>query len=217
MALTLYYHPLSSFCHKALIALYENDTPFTAKLINLGEEASRAELVALWPPAKFPVLEDAAKGRVVPESSVIIEYLDLHYPGPVKLVPDDADVANEVRLRDRLYDLHVQLPMQKIVGDRIRPADKKDAHGVEQARAQLTTVYGLIENDLQNKTWAAGEAFGMADCAAAPALYYADKVQPFDRAKFPAMSAYLERLLQRPSVARVHREMAPYLAFFPKA
>ena len=130
MLLTLHFHPLSSFCHKALIALYENDTPFTPKLVNLQDEGERSAFRALWPIGKFPVLEDAARDRMVPESSIIIEYLDRHYPGKTRFLPDDPDLARQTRLRDRFLDLHVHMQMQKIVGDRLRRADKKDPYGV---------------------------------------------------------------------------------------
>src|SRR5471030_2501537 len=137
MSLKLYYHPLSSFCWKVLIALYENDTPFTPVMVDLGNAEERAELLKLWPIGKFPVLRDEAKGSVIPESSIIIEYLDTHYPGRVRFVPADTDLARQTRLRDRFYDLYVHLPMQKIMGDRLRPADAKDAYGVAEARARL--------------------------------------------------------------------------------
>jgi glutathione S-transferase len=213
MAIELYMHPLASFCWKALIALYENETAFSPTVVDLGEPKSRAAFLAVWPIGKFPVLRDGA--RVIPESSMIIEYLALHHPGPVQLVPADPDVALQVRLRDRFYDLHVHEAMQKIVGDRIRPADKRDAYGVEQARASLATAYAVIEREMAGKTWAIGDAFTMADCAAAPALYYANKVQPFG-ADHAGIASYLARLQARPSFARVLREAAPYFAMFPQ-
>ncbi|MBL8644151.1 MAG: glutathione S-transferase family protein [Rhodospirillaceae bacterium] len=215
MTLKLYYHPLSSFCHKVLIALYENNTPFEPVMIDLGNAASRADLHRLWPVTKFPVLRDDAKDRTVPESSIIIEYLDLHYPGPTKLVPHDTDAANEMRLKDRFYDLHVQVPMQKIVGDRIRPADKRDPFGVEQARAALKTAIDMAEKDLAGRTWVMGDAFTLADCAAAPALFYADLVMPFT-STHKTVAAYFERLKARPSYARVLKEAEPFMQFFPR-
>ena len=135
VSLTLHFHPLSSFCHKALIALYENGTPFTPQIVNLMDEAERAAFRRLWPIGKFPVLRDDARGETVPESSVMIEYLDRHYPGRTRFIPTDAEDARKVRLRDRFFDLYIHLPMQKIVGDRLRPADRKDPHGVEEARS----------------------------------------------------------------------------------
>ncbi len=215
MSLTLHFHPLSSFCHKALIALYENDTPFTPNIVNLQNEAERAALCKLWPIGKFPVLEDHARDWSVSESSIIIEYLDQHYPGGTRLVPADPDLARQTRFRDRFFDLYIHLPMQKIVGDRLRPADKKDAHGVEEARAQMTTALGMVDQEMAKNTWTMGERFTMADCAAAPALFYADKVMPFAN-KYPNVAAYLERLTARPSYARTLKEAEPYFKYFPK-
>jgi glutathione S-transferase len=221
MSLTLHFHPLSSFCHKALIALYENDTPFTPKLVNLQDDGERAAFRALWPVGKFPVLQDLARDRVVPESSIIIEYLDQHYPGKTKFIPAEADLAREVRLSDRFFDLHIHLHMQKIVGDRLRPVDRQDLHGVEDARTRMAAALGIIENDMASRDiakapWAVGDTFTMADCAAAPALFYADKVAPL-LPEYPNVAAYLDRLTQRPSYARVLREAEPYFQFFPKA
>jgi glutathione S-transferase len=151
----------------------------------------------------------------VPESSIIIEYLSQHYPGRSQLVPTDADLARQTRLRDRFYDLYVHEPMQKIVGDRLHPPGKNDPHGVEQARAQLQTAYGMIDREMAAKTWAMGDAFTMADCAAAPALFYANKVLPFDGTHKNA-AAYLGRLMKRPSFARTVKEAQPYFALFPQ-
>jgi glutathione S-transferase len=215
MSLTLYFHPLSSFCQKVVMALYENATPFTPHFLNLAEEKSRAEFLELWPIGKFPVLRDQARNQVVPESTIIIEYLERHYPGPLPLVPADADLAIEARLQDRFYDLHVSQMMQMIVGDRLRPADSKDPYGVAYARGKLQTAYGLIERTMASRTWAAGEAFTMADCAAAPALFYGDKVAPF-RDTHPNTNAYFERLLRRPSFERALAEAKPYFNLFPQ-
>jgi glutathione S-transferase len=214
MSLTLYYHPLSSYCWKVLTALYENGTPFTPLLVNLGEEASSSAFKKVWPIGKFPVVRDEAKGKTIPESSIIIEYLDRHYPGASPLIPADADAARETRLRDRFYDLHVHTHMQKIVGDRIRPADKKDPFGVEHARAQLAVALGVIEDDMATRKWAMGDDFTLADCSAAPALYYANLVAPYSETH-KHTTAYLNRLLDRPSFARTVREAEPYKHFFP--
>src|SRR5215204_6619749 len=181
MSLTLYFHPLSSFCQKVLIALYENDTPFEPHLVNLMDEASSAEFKKIWPIGKFPVLRDDANARTIPESSIIIEYLAQHYPGKTQLVPTDAELALQCRARDRFYDLHVHMQMQKVVGDRLRPADKKDPHGVEHAKLLMQTAFGMIEQEMATRTWAVGDSFSMPDCAAAPALYYANLVMPFRR------------------------------------
>jgi glutathione S-transferase len=201
MSLTLHYHPLSSFCWKALIALYENDIPFTPNSVNLGDAAERAALLRLWPIGKFPVLRDDARGETVPESSIIIEYLDRFYPGRTRFIPADPGTALQARLRDRFYDLYVHLPMQKAMGDRLRPADKRDPHGVEEARMQLKTSYRMIETQMAGSTWAIGEAFSMADCAALPSLFYANMVEPFG-GTHQNLSAYFERLKARPSIAR---------------
>ena len=214
MSLTLHMHPLSSYCWKVLIALYENDTPFEARLVDLSDPRVVAAFKALWPTAKMPLLSDDAAGRTVPETSIIIEYLQTAYPGAVRFIPEDAEAARRARLLDRLFDLYVMTPMQAIVGDRIRPAGAQDPHGVAQARAQLTMAYDLLETELAGRTWAAGEAFSLADCAAAPALFYANKVAPLTEAH-PTVSAYLDRLLARPSVVRVLQEAEPYFAMFP--
>jgi glutathione S-transferase len=215
MSLELYFHPFASFCQKVLVALYENDVPFEPHVVDLGDEASSAEFKRIWPLGKFPVLRDEAKARTIPESSMIIEYLARHYPGKTALVPEDADLAWETRLRDRFYDLYVNVPMQKIVTDSIRPAGRNDPHGVEEARRVLRTAYGLIDQEMETRTWAIGDAFSMADCAAAPAMYYANLVKPFGDTHRNA-AAYLGRLMERPSFARVVGEAKPYRALFPK-
>jgi glutathione S-transferase len=215
MSLKLYLHPLASFCHKVLIALYENDIPFEPHIVDLGNAASAAAFKAIWPIGKFPVLRDEAKGRMIPESTIIIEYLDRHYPGKMRLVPDDAERAAEVRLRDRFFDLYVHMPMQTVVGDRLRPAGQKDPHGVAQARALLETACRMVDEEMGTRTWAMGETFTMADCAAAPALFYTDKVMPLGDT-YRNAAAYLGRLMQRPSYARALKEAEPYFALFPK-
>ena len=213
MSLTLYFHPLASYCHKALIALYENDTPFTPNIVDLSNESERAALLKLWPIGKFPVLRDDARNQTIPESAVIVEYLDRHYPGRTQFIPADADSAWPTRLRDRFYDLYVHEPMQKIVGDRLRPSGKKDPHGVEEARARLRTSYRMIDDEMAAQTWAAGDAFSLADCAAAPALFYANEVMPFGETH-KNVAAYFDRLKARPSYARVLKEAEPYFAMF---
>jgi glutathione S-transferase len=214
MSLTLHFHPLASFCWKALIALYENDTPFAPNMVDLGNAAERAALLKLWPIGKFPVLRDDARDQTVPESSIIIEYLDRHYPGRTQFIPADPDLAWQTRLRDRFYDLYLHLPMQKIMGDRLRP-EAKDPHGVEEAKEQLRTSYRMIEAQMSAGTWAMGEAFGLADCAAMPALFYGNMVEPFGDAH-KNVTAYFERLKARPSVARVLKEAEPYFNMVPK-
>jgi len=213
--LTLYYHPLSSFCQKVLVALYENETPFVPHLLaSLDDAQSAAAFKKIWRIGKFPVLRDEARRQTVAESSIIIEYLDQHYPGRVPLIPEDRGLARQVRMQDRFFDLYIQVPMQKIVGDRLRPSNKKDPHGVEQAYALLETALGMIDEEMVAKTWVVEDRFTMADCAAAPALYYANRVAPF--AGHPNAAAYLSRLLTRPSFARAVEEAAPYRHLFPR-
>jgi len=214
-SLAFYFHPLSSFCHKVLIALYENATPFTPHIVDLADEAAAASFKNIWPIGKFPVLRDDARDQTVPESSIIIEYLAEHYPGRTPLVPADAELARQTRLHDRFYDLHIHVPMQKIVTDRLRPAGKNDPCGVEQARALLRTACAMIDAEMGDKRWAMGDAFGMADCAAAPALFYANLVMPFGETH-RNVAAYLDRLKARPSYARALKEAEPYFALIPK-
>jgi glutathione S-transferase len=215
MTLKLFMHPLSSYCHKTLVALYENEIPFEKRIIDLGNEASRAELIAVWPPAKFPVLRDESKQRSIPESSIIIEYLETNFPGRVALLPEDPDLRLQVRLWDRFYDLHMQNPIQKIVGDRLRGEGKHDAQGVDQAEQQLAQSFDMIEREMRYQTWAVGDGFSMADCAAAPALFFGNLVAPLGDAH-RRVHAYLERLMARPSVARVYAEAQPFLKMFPR-
>lgn len=214
MSLILHYHPLASFCWKGLIALYENGTDFTPRLVDLGAADSRAAFAALWPLAKMPVLEDDTHDIVIPETSIIIDYLDRHHRGPVRFVPEDPDLAREVRLWDRIFDNYVQLPMQKIVGDRLRPEGQHDPFGVAEARILLATALGVVEAQMADRRWATGEDFSLADCAAAPALFYADKVMPLGPLYSNAL-ALLERLKARPSFARVLVEAEPWFQYFP--
>jgi glutathione S-transferase len=214
MSLTLYYHPLASFCHKVLIALYENATPFEGRIVDLASEASSAEMLAYWPVGKFPVLRDEVRKKTVPETTIIIEYLNLHYPGPVPLVPREPDAALEARLWDRFFDQYVNVPMSKIVTDRLRPRGQEDPVGVSDAQETLKRAYALAERQLERGPWIIGAEFGLADCAAAPALFYADIVVPF-AAEYPRLGAYFERLLARPSFARTLVEAQPYFSSFP--
>lgn len=210
MSLTLYYHPLASYCHKVLIALYENGTPFEKRLIDLGKAEDRQALEAVWPPVRFPVLHDHARGRDVPESTIIIEYLDHHYPGHRPLIPADWNEALDVRLWERFFDGYVQDPMQRIVADRLYNT------GADMApqRAMLATAYGMLERQLGERNWVAGSGFSMADCAAAPALFYASTLVaiPADQHH---LHAYFTRLMARPSVHRVLEEAKPYFQFYP--
>jgi glutathione S-transferase len=208
----LYGHPFSSYTQKALIALYENQVPFEHRIIGPDDPAHGEELAALWPLAKFPVLVD--DGATLLEASVIVEHLDLNHPGAVRLIPADARAALQVRMLDRVFDNYVMTPMQKLVGDRLRPEASRDPYGVDQAQAMLETTYGWLDGVMAGRTWAAGGAFSLADCAAAPSLFYADWAHPIE-ARFGALRAYRARLLARPSVARAVDEARPYRAFFP--
>jgi glutathione S-transferase len=215
MSLKLYFHPLSSFCQKVLIALYENGTPFEPHVVDLMDESSRAAFLKVWPIGKFPVLRDEARGRTIPESSIIIEYLALHHPGATELVPADAERAHETRMRDRFFDLYVNAPMQKVVTDRLRPAGKNDPHGVEEAKRLLQTTLGMIDAEMAARRWAVGDRFTMADCAAAPALFYADMVVPL-AATYKNAASYLARLKERSSYARALEEAQPYFKMIPR-
>ncbi len=212
MALTLHYHPLSSCCWKVLIALYENGTPFEARLVNLGDPAERAAYAGLWPTAKIPLLVDDR--RVVPETSIQIEYLDRRHPGPVRLLPDDFDAQLQVRLWDRLFDCYVMTPAQRYVAQWLRPEAQRDALALQGIVDDLGRAYDLIESRLAGPPWAAGDSFSMADCAAAPALFYAAVIRPFGDGH-PRLSAYFERLLARPSVWRCIVDARPVFQYYP--
>jgi glutathione S-transferase len=211
MSLALYAHPFSSYCQKVLLALYENGTPFEYR--HLGEEEHAAALRRLWPIGRFPLLVDG--GRVLPEATAIIEYLHLHHPGPVPLLPADPDQAVQVRMLDRFFDNYVSTPQQKVVADALRPEDQRDPYGVAQARAQLETAYAWLEAQLADgRRWAAGETFSLADCGAAPFLFYADWTQPIPPA-CARVQAYRAQLLARPAMRRAVDEARPYRPFFP--
>jgi glutathione S-transferase len=214
MALILWSHPFAAFCQKVLIALYETALPFEPRLVDFGDPASADAFRRLWPPARMPVLVDEDRKLTLPESTVIIEHLHRLAPS-AQLIPDDAAAALQTRLLDRVFDHYVAHPMQKIVTDRLRPTGKNDPFGVEEAREMLKTSLGMIDQDMASNRWATGDAFTMADCAAAPALFYADMVAPF-RETHRHAAAYLDRLKQRPSYARVLKEAEPYFAMIPK-
>lgn len=216
MALHLYYHPFSSFCQKVLIALHERGLPFQPHHVNLTDEREKAELAALWPFAKFPVLADTTAGATVPESSSIIEHLDALPDGAARLIPDTPAHAASVRQWDRIIDTYLHLPMQKIVGDRIRPVDQRDPFGVAEARATLATAYLFMDRRLPDQGWLGGGMFCMADCAAAPPLFYLSRVAPFAD-DYPRLQSYFRRLLARPSFQRCIEEARKYRAFFPTA
>ena len=214
MSLTLYYHPLASFCWKPLIALYESKTPFTPHLVDLGNEEARGAFHKIWPMGEFPVLRDEKRGQMIPQSASIIEYLALHYSEASMLIPSNPEQALEARRWDQFYDSYVQVPMSKIVTDTLRPPGKNDSFGVEESHATLRTAYDVLEVQMKGKTWALGDAFSLADCSAAPALYYANQVEPFE-STHKLLAAYMKRLEQRPSFARVLEEAKPYFHMFP--
>lgn len=208
-SLKLYAHPFSSYCQKALIALYGNDTPFDYVL--LEGEAPQRELESLWPIGKFPLLVDG--DAVVFEATSIIEHLDTHHRGTVRFIPDGASSV-EVRMLDRFFDNYVMTPLQKIVGDHLRPDDARDPHGVAEAHALLEKAYDWLERRLDGREWACESGFGLADCAAAPSLFYADWVHGIGDER-PHLRGYRQRLLARPSVARAVDEARPYRHYFP--
>lgn len=212
MSLTLYYHPLSSYCHKALIALYENGTSFQKRFVNLGDAADRAALESIWRIGKFPVLSDAARRRDIPEATLIIEYADHYYPGAQPLVPRDWDEALEVRLWDRFFDNYVHAPMQQIVADRLS-ATKAD---LSSQRRLIGTAYEMLDSRLADRDWVGAKAFSLADCAAAPALFYGSILQAIPE-KCAHLQGYFERLLTRGSFARVLEEAKPFFQYFPFA
>jgi glutathione S-transferase len=208
----LYAHPFSSYCQKVLIAFYENATPFTYREFGPDDPPAAAEWAALWPLKKMPVLVDG--DRTILESSTIIEYLDLRHPGATPLVPADPDRALEARMMDRIFDNYVMTPMQKFTFDLLRPAESRDPLGIKQARDMLDTSYAWLDRKLSGMTWAAGETFTLADCAAAPALFYADWVHEIP-AGLETLKAYRARLLARPSFARCVDEARPFRKHFP--
>jgi glutathione S-transferase len=210
-ALKLYAHPFASYCQKALIALYENGTPFEYRMLTPENPNAFSELEALWPFKLFPVLVDG--GRTVAEAS-IIEYLQEQYPGPVRLIPSDPRAAIEARFMDRVFDNHVSAHQGKIVFDSLRPAENRDPFGVAEARTKMETAYRWLDRIMAEREWAAGDAFTLADCAAAPSLFYADWTHPIP-GELANLRAYRRRLLARPSFARIVDEARPYRPLFP--
>lgn len=212
-ALTLHYHPLSSYCHKVLIALDALDVELDKRLLNLGDPAERSAFLALWPTGKMPLLVD--RGRPIPESSIIIEHLQRHHSrSGLALIPDDPEAALEVRLWDRLFDQYVMTPMQALTADLLRPQGERDARGVAQAREGLSCSYAFIDRHLEGRTWVSGEAFSMADCAAAPALFFAVTYVPL-APRHVHLAKYFERLMDHPPVARTIDQARPFLKFYP--
>ncbi len=214
MSLTLYLHPLAAFCHKVLIAFYENDLDFRSETVDLLDPGSAASHLARWPVGKIPVLHDAVGHRVVPETSIIIEYVQRHYPGPSPMLPREPEARLDARLWERFFDLYVSEPMQKIVTDRLRPEGGNDPVGVAHARNTLDTAYAMIDGQLAGREWAIGDDFTIADCAAAPCLFFSSIVHPFGVDQ-DNLRAYLERLLARPAVKRTLAEAQPFFSMFP--
>lgn len=210
MTLELFAHPFSSYCQKALIAFYENDIAFTYRMME--DEGVGAELASLWPFRKFPVLRD--DGRVIVETTIIVEHLHVRHPGPVKLIPDDPDLAVEARMLDRFFDNYVMTPQGKFVADTLRPPESRDPYGVEEARTMLETSYAWLDQRMQGRTWAVGDSFTLADCAAAPSLFYADWTHRIPE-RYQNLIAYRARLLQRPSFARAVDEARRFRHYFP--
>jgi glutathione S-transferase len=210
--LQLYGHPFSSYTWKALIAFYENATPFEFRMLGPDHPENGAELARRWPLGKFPVLLDGE--RLIAEASIIIEYLAVHHPGSVTLIPEDPDAAIEVRMLDRFFDNYVMAPMQKLVGNALRPEDARDPYGAVEATAMLDTAYQILDRWMANRDWAAAGSFSMADCAAACALFYADWAHPIPEALGDAR-AYRARLLARSSVTRCVDDARPFRSWFP--
>ena len=211
----LHGHPLSSYFQKAAIAFYETETPFElAMLGNLFDPGERARFQAIWPMAQMSVLEDKARERVLAESSIVIEYLAIYEPGAARLLPKDPDESLRVRFMDRIFDLHVQAPMQRMAGYHLGVPGGRDEAIPEVVKADLATAFGLIERELDGRAWAAGETFTMADCAAAPALFFANRIVPFADG-YPNIAAYYDRLAARPGYARALEGSQPFLQNIP--
>jgi glutathione S-transferase len=196
------------------MALHEHETRFEGRIIDLYDAKSSAELQSLWPMKRLPVLRDEERGTTISETSIIIEYLDLIHPGGLPLVPSDPVLSLEARLWDRIFDLYVNTPVQKIVTDRLRPADQGDPLGVEEARQTLRMAYDLIEARMETRNWALGDTFSIADCAAAPALFFSEIVLPF-ASTHPNLTGYFARLAVRASFSKVMDEARPYFDVFP--
>ena len=212
MTLQLFAHPFSSYCQKALIALYENDIPFVFRMLSPDEPANGEEFARLWPIRRFPILVE--DGRTILEASIIIEYLQVAHSGPVTLIPQDPAAAIEVRMLDRFFDNYVMTPQGRCVFDALRAPEARDPQGVAEARAMLDTAYAWLDERMADREWAAGDGFSLADCAAAPSLFYADWTHEIP-ARFAHLRAYRARLLARPSFARAVDEARPFRAYFP--
>ncbi|MGL5116707.1 MAG: glutathione S-transferase family protein [Beijerinckiaceae bacterium] len=212
MSLSLYAHPFSSYCQKVLVALHENGTPFQLKFLSQDDPETGMEFATLWPVQHMPLLRDGDVS--VMESTIIIEHLQLFHPGPTRFLPDDPKAALRTRFMDRVFDSYVMAPMMRIVFDAIRQPEARDAHGVADARSKLDKAYAWLNGELAGQTFAAGDTFGLADCAAAPSLFYADWVHPI-AAEQSHLRAYRQRLLTRPSFAKCVEDARPYRNLFP--
>ncbi len=199
MTRVLHEHPFAAYCWKPLIAFYDRDVAFERQYV--GDAEDRARLAELWPTGNIPVLVDG--DAVLGEASVVVEY-----------VTPELVTGLDARLWDRLVEAQVMTPMQKIVADRLRPEDERDPYGVAEARATLDRAYPMLDAQLTD-TWLAGPEFSLADCCAAPALFYANVVHRWDEDAHPRLTAYYARLQARPSVARVIEEARPYREVFP--
>jgi glutathione S-transferase len=212
MNLALYGHPFSSYTQKALIALYENELPFDFKIVGPEVPENFDRLKKAWPLAKFPLLE--AHGAIVFEATSIIEYLHVKHPGPVRLIPDDVDAAIKTRMLDRVFDNYVMTPMNAIVRNALRAQEDRHASSVTEARSQLDAIYAWLDERMASRKWAIGDTFTLADCAAAPSLFYADWAHPIAPVHVHLRS-YRKRLLARPSYERANNEARPYRHYFP--
>jgi glutathione S-transferase len=212
MVMELFGHLFSSYTWKALIAFYENDIPFAFRALGPDQPENGARFAELWPIGKFPMLVDG--GRTVMESSTIIEHLQLHHPGPVRLIPESPEQAIEVRMLDRISDNYVMGNMQRVVANALRPPQRRDPVEVDLAKAALETAYRWLDGWLGGREWAASGRFSMADCAFGPALFYADWVHRIPD-ELANVKAYRARLLARPSISRCVEEARPYRPLFP--
>lgn len=209
MTIEIFAHPFSSYCQKALIALYENEIAFEYR--HLEHDGVGAELGRISPAGKFPVLREGE--RVVAETTMIVEYLDVHHPGATRFVPEDRDAALQVRFMDRFFDNYVATSYQKLVGNALRPEADRDAYGVNEAKALLDRAYRWLDEYLEGREWATGD-FSLADCAAGPHLFYADWAHEISP-EFRNLRTYRQRLIERPSFARAIEEARPYRGYFP--
>jgi glutathione S-transferase len=212
MALQLYFHPFSAYCQKVLISLYDNGTPFERNVLEGPGSPADQRLAELWPIKRWPVLLDG--DRAVPEATCIVEYLDLYHPGPVRMIPEDPKAALETRFMDRFFDNYIGGPILQIVFNELRPQEARDPHGVKQSRELMDTAYAWLDKTMANREWAAGSRYTLADCSAAPFLFYADWTHRIPQ-RYANVHAYRRRLLAYPSFARIVDEARPYRDLFP--